>query len=369
MKTCFSIMPFADGFGDIDKIIEKSAEDCGLDYVRSDRRSSPGRVMPQILRDIQQASVIVADITGRNANVFYELGIAHQIKGPDRVIIITQDDCSKAPFDVCDFRQLRYSHNRPGRRALRSHLPHCLKTALESRPEQEMWNVIRGHVQRTQLLVRDLRILLDSTGRKSLDGVRIRIVAGLSSLAISDREPPDPSLDPEYLKQLVEERNLLRRLLVRGARMRAVLNPPRRFPPSMSPERLSARYDRLIALLEGGSDHRRGSVAAREDKLAIKQCEFTLTPVSMPNLFIIDDKVAYEGLKRGGKGGYEMTHCEAGADAVRELVKEFDRLFDESQREMLQTHPRDGRIAEQLRGFYEEAKAAKRRRPRRRDRE
>jgi hypothetical protein len=132
----------------------------------------------------------------------------------------------------------------------------------------------------------------------------------------------------------------------------------------MLPERLSARYERLIGLLEGRSDSRLGTRAAREDLVAIKRCQFTLTPVSMPNLFIIDDKVAYEGVKRAGKGGYDMTHCETATEAVRELVKEFDRFFDESHREILHTHPPDGCIAEQLRGFYEEANAAKRRRRR-----
>ena len=103
-KTCFAIMPFADGFEDIDQIVAKAARQCGLAYVRGDRRTQPGSILPQILRDIRQASVVVADITGHNPNVFYELGIAHQIKRPDRVVIITQAVDERKAYDVHQFR-------------------------------------------------------------------------------------------------------------------------------------------------------------------------------------------------------------------------------------------------------------------------
>lgn len=60
-----------------------------------------------ILREIQDATIIVADISGRNPNVFYELGIAHTIK-QDRTIIITNDGFESAPFDVQHFRIIGY---------------------------------------------------------------------------------------------------------------------------------------------------------------------------------------------------------------------------------------------------------------------
>jgi hypothetical protein len=88
-KVCFSIMPY-DGSEDIDEIFRHASGECGLKYVRGDHRLTPGRVMPQVLRDIQRSSVVVADISGNNPNVFYELGIAHHVKGTERVVITTQ---------------------------------------------------------------------------------------------------------------------------------------------------------------------------------------------------------------------------------------------------------------------------------------
>jgi len=340
----------------IDHIIEKAAKECGLDYVRGDRRHQPGSVLPQILHDIRHAAVVVVDITGHNPNVFYELGIAHQLKGPERVVLITQS-ADDSPYDVHEFRQLVYRHNRDGRTALQETLPGYLKSAAETRVDEESWNVVRGRLSRTRLLVRDLKELVEYSDTKALKGVTIRIVAGLGSLAISDKEPVDPTLEADYHESLLAERNALRNALLHGASLKAVINPPRRFTEAMLPERLRIRYERLIGLLEGRSDIAEDPQAAAEDVEAMKQCQFVLSPVPMPNLFIIGDTIAYEGMKRGGAGGFEMTHCEKSADGLQELKQQFDRLFDDSRREMMRSHPPDGRLVEQLKGFCREATA------------
>lgn len=357
MKTCFSIMPF-EGFDDIDRIIGEAARECGLDYVRGDRRHRPGNILPQILRDIRDAVVVVADVTGHNPNVYYELGIAHQLKRPERVVIITQSS-KDIPYDVHEFRQLVYQQSEAGRADLRQQLPVYVRAALQTRDDQEIWNVIRGRLPRTRLLVRDLQQLIETAGTKGLAGVRIRVVAGLSSLAISDHEPPDPDDGVEYKTALLSERNTLRDALLRGAELKALLHPPRRFAQQrLIPVRLRVRYERLLGLLDGRSDIEHDAKAAEEDVAAMEQCEFLLTPVPTPNLFIIGDRVAYEGMKRAGKPGFEMTHCATNPEDLRELIDQFDRLFDETRHEMQRTHPPDGRVGQQLRMFYTEAISA-----------
>ena len=143
-------MPFEDNFSDIDQILVEAAEECGLRHVRSDRRLQPGSVMAQVVRDIRSAAVVVADVTGNNPNVFYELGIAHQLKGPERVVIITQavDQC---PYDINESQQLTYKHTEKGRGELRLTLPGYLRAAVES-VDQEVWDVVRGRLPRTRLL-------------------------------------------------------------------------------------------------------------------------------------------------------------------------------------------------------------------------
>jgi len=353
MKTCFAIMPFGDGFEDIDRIIGDAATECGLEYIRGDRRQQPGSVVSQIVHDIRSAAVVVADISHANPNVFYELGIAHQLLGPERVVIITQPQ-DKPPYDVHEFRQLIYHHNEAGREKLRKELPQCLRAAIETRAEREVWNVIRGRLSRTRLLVRDLTRLVESGEEGRLDDVVIRMVAGLGSLAISDHEPIDPAEGLEYKENLIAERDLVREALLHGARLRLVLNPPRRFTKAMLPERLRVRYERLIGLLEGKSDITDAG-AAQKDLAAMARCEFALTSVPMPNLIIIGEIVAYEGMKRGGTRGFEMTHCETDKETLKDMIEQFDRLFDQSRTEMQRAGQPDSIVLSQLRDFYQEA--------------
>jgi hypothetical protein len=355
MKTCFSIMPFAVGFKEIAKIIQVSAEKCGLEYVRGDLSARPGIIMSQIVHEVSRASVVVADITGHNPNVLYELGIAHQILGPERVVIITQPVDGKKAFDVDHLYQLIYAHNPAGRMKLRNELPQLIHTAAEKRAQHEFWNVIKGCLPRTLMLVRDLERFIETAEPRKLNGAIIRIAAMLSSIAISDNEPGDPKVGIDYRNALIAERNLLRKALLKGVRLKAVLNPPRRFTQALLPARLRVRYERLIGLLEGRSDIRRNPKAAAEDVRAIKRCEFALSPVPSPNVFIIGDQVAYEGMKRGGAGGFEMTHCETSPEGLRELIEQFDRFYEDSRQEMIRAHPPDGRLAEQLKNFYREA--------------
>ena len=63
-------------------------------------------ILQDIVEGIYQADVIIADLTGLNANVFYELGLAHAMN--KKVIIITQD-IGELPFDIKSYRANEYS--------------------------------------------------------------------------------------------------------------------------------------------------------------------------------------------------------------------------------------------------------------------
>lgn len=64
----------------------------------------------QICKNIRKAKYIIADITGRNANVFYELGFAHSMDNT-KAVIITQN-VNDAPFDIKDMGLLQYSEKK-----------------------------------------------------------------------------------------------------------------------------------------------------------------------------------------------------------------------------------------------------------------
>jgi hypothetical protein len=80
-------------------------------------------VLLDIVAAIRSARVVVADITSRNPNVFYELGVAHSFG--KRVVLLTQT-VTDIPFDLLRFRHIIYQDNSDGYRELEKRL----KTAL-----------------------------------------------------------------------------------------------------------------------------------------------------------------------------------------------------------------------------------------------
>jgi len=108
LGECCVLMPFAlDDVFETIKAAVTGGEVC-FHCTRADEFLRGGRVMSDILEGIARAEIVLADLTGTNPNVMYELGIAHTVKNPEKVIIITQDAPENLPFDVRDLRVLRY---------------------------------------------------------------------------------------------------------------------------------------------------------------------------------------------------------------------------------------------------------------------
>lgn len=85
---CFVMMPFADSFSAIYRLIQRVCTEQGLTCQRADEDVKPGKITSKIYDAVAEAGIIIADMTGRNPNVFYEMGLAHAIS--DNVILPTQ---------------------------------------------------------------------------------------------------------------------------------------------------------------------------------------------------------------------------------------------------------------------------------------
>lgn len=77
---------------------------------RGDSNVLTKELMSKIFDQISAASFLIADITGLNANVFFELGIAHAAK--KLVIFLTQDAPKDAPVDIRQFEFIQYELGR-----------------------------------------------------------------------------------------------------------------------------------------------------------------------------------------------------------------------------------------------------------------
>lgn len=106
-KTAFILMPFADEFSDVYKyLISDCLQDAGYDVKRADDIKSQRNIIGDIVSGIVSSDLIVADLTGANPNVYYELGIAHALN--KKVILITQE-IDELPFDLRSYRVVGYS--------------------------------------------------------------------------------------------------------------------------------------------------------------------------------------------------------------------------------------------------------------------
>ncbi len=87
------------------ELIKKPLARLGFQVDRAADLSTANDIMRDIIRGIEDADVVLADLTDRNPNVFYEIGLAHARGRP--VIMLTQD-LEDIPFDLRQYRTIKY---------------------------------------------------------------------------------------------------------------------------------------------------------------------------------------------------------------------------------------------------------------------
>ena len=114
--TCFVIAPIGPDGSDVrvrsdqvlKHIIAPAARECGYDAIRADQISEPGLITSQVIQHVVEDPLVIADLTGRNPNVFYELALRHAIKKPVVQIIHATESI---PFDVAASRTIQVDHH------------------------------------------------------------------------------------------------------------------------------------------------------------------------------------------------------------------------------------------------------------------
>jgi hypothetical protein len=114
-KLCFVISPIGEQDSETRKrsdqvlrhVIRPAAVACGYKAVRADEIDKPGMITSQVIQHIVSDELVVADLTERNPNVFYELAIRHALRKP-LVQLIRKGDA--IPFDVAGTRTIYVDH-------------------------------------------------------------------------------------------------------------------------------------------------------------------------------------------------------------------------------------------------------------------
>jgi hypothetical protein len=111
LDSCFVMMPFGGWFDRYySEIYVPSIKAAGFEPTRSDELFTTGTVVEQIWEQIEKATVLLADVSNKNANVFYELGLAHAARKP---VVLTANSINDVPFDLRHLRVITYDVNEP----------------------------------------------------------------------------------------------------------------------------------------------------------------------------------------------------------------------------------------------------------------
>lgn len=127
-KLCFVLMPFDKSFNPVyAKAIKPAVRKAKMKAKRADEIFKSPVVVQDIWEYVNKAALIVADVTGKNPNVFYEAGLAHAL--PKHVIILTQER-GDVPFDIQHIRWIKYQNSVTGRNKLTKELYRAIKSIL-----------------------------------------------------------------------------------------------------------------------------------------------------------------------------------------------------------------------------------------------
>ncbi|HBY60755.1 MAG TPA: hypothetical protein DEH78_13100, partial [Solibacterales bacterium] len=103
----FVAMEYREPFDTFYREVIKPQAESRYDVVRIDEKAGPGVIFQDMQREIQQADVLIAEVTPANPNVFYELGYAHALGKP--TILLAQRGCD-LPFDIRSYRVVFYDN-------------------------------------------------------------------------------------------------------------------------------------------------------------------------------------------------------------------------------------------------------------------
>ncbi|MHB1006193.1 MAG: hypothetical protein ACYC3S_11200 [Chloroflexota bacterium] len=114
-KTCFVVAPIGAENSETrlrsDKvyrhIVRPATEECGYDATRADHMPNPGIITSQVIQRLLNDDLVIADLTGSNPNVYYELAVRHAARRP---FILLIDSRQQMPFDIASLRTIQFDY-------------------------------------------------------------------------------------------------------------------------------------------------------------------------------------------------------------------------------------------------------------------
>jgi hypothetical protein len=150
---CFVMMPFGTTeterimFNEVYNCINDSVEETGnVICHRADKEKRTGEIIVDIIDSLYNAGIAIADLTNKNPNVFYELGVRHSLK--NNTILIAQN-IEHVPFDLRQLRVIIYEYSVPGMRLLKNGLIETIKSIQFS---ERIDNPVRRYLEDKEII-------------------------------------------------------------------------------------------------------------------------------------------------------------------------------------------------------------------------
>jgi hypothetical protein len=297
--TCFVLMPFRDELKPVYTAIKEALEEDGITCERSDTRTYTGAVLFHVMENISSAELIVADLTGRNPNVFYELGLAH-VRTKDVVLIARNE--RDVPFNLRSLNCHFYGMDFPTLKAR-------VRSAAAAIRGRRIPRELRDPSERTSQIVGQLRQLRSRHPGTAI----IRQQAAMSSLANVGPGRADKPEKHDYYKLLADESAEMLKCLRAGAVIQLIVSP-------------------LGGMRYGGERWRRRAKALRkvlkDSTIASGRIDVAIMPYTTQNLLFIGDDVLFEGHKTNVlEGGFQLTSVYTNRQQVISRSSIFAKLF------------------------------------------
>lgn len=214
-QSCFVIMPFGGWYDQYyDDIYRPAIEEAGLISQRADDLYRPGTIVNDIWQMTQSAKVILADLSGKNPNVFYELGLAHALVKP---AILVTESIEQVPFDLRALRVLEYDKNEPDwGRLLKEKLARSIEEVIKAPLDAVLPAFLKvDRSSKPATVSEQEKILLDL--KRDIDMLKSEMRSGTSRYSYQLRNAAEaiPVFD-RYIKMGMPERMIIEKLTQRG---------------------------------------------------------------------------------------------------------------------------------------------------------
>jgi tetratricopeptide (TPR) repeat protein len=179
--------------------IKSVLEDASYDTKRADDFERSGAITKDVIRQLAEADIVVADLTNLNPNVFYELGVRHTLRGVGTILILDQVKTKKIPFDLGAHRVITFKSTLPGFRALRKELSTFVKNVEKGRanshydnPVHDWLKELPSDVLKAALGVGEERLRAELSRANTIIQAYDRIHGPLPGVSMADSmAPPD----------------------------------------------------------------------------------------------------------------------------------------------------------------------------------